>query len=956
MPESSPRSAVATSTPSVPNASFRPEARALPWRYLRKPQRDALVRIFELLHSGRADLRRREFKYYFFYIIRTPSTWLDPLRSSRAIFLDGDRGSGKSTVYCCLRNLLEGGNHVASASEELPKVIDDLFPKEPGRAQIHVLEPLDLEPLPPDTNLLTALVIRLGYLAERHLEPTDPDVADRGCGEATFIETRQTARAIQEIRRLSRDIAIAWGGSPPQRAGSVDLDMLGAETARVERARVRINANLARVLACLARTMSPRESHPEDLFVLPVDDFDLSPGRAVELMRLLRMVTTPRLVFLILGDLDLAEVVFTLKIGGELTAVDSKRERPEVFGRTGLGIDGHSEQLASAAMRKLIPAGQRIPLKSPTVVDALAYQPPGSVVDADWAPDLLALLTDLRVDVATAGQDGETGVIAGCTVVTLADLLRPETPVEPPVVYSGARVLEAPYRQLFDFWEHARRAVKDKEPTSRKLGAFLGDEARHAIDEDDRLPLKARRAFLDAFEEGADDTWELITDDLGTRARVASSLELDMNKTLNVVAPRHREWIVAPNAFPWDQPGPRAKASLILFHDVLQLDRETGVSGPGLAPDPWSLEWVYGLWDFGPDRQVRVPWPTPAWKSVWKYDILRSIWEPARQNVQRVMARGREGESLEYLSFVWMTACTSLLHREFLPNVILGPEWTTPKRPEASEGRKLAQALHTLWDEVAGRRPGVGESGRPNNPAREARIESWLVALACMLAPESGVLSEKTDESPAADALAKALEEVWTQSDVARQIRSHRARRLASFSHIDQPGYLRALSVTWVDKSLGGLFTWKDRRTIAALPSDIGEAKVPRTPMVESLTTRQKIDILRDALNTPFHADEFGRGAQFVPGKAESQFVITTIANRLRRGGDGEEVLKSEPGRLLSLAELWADHPINKAGDGILQPGSEEARTVGRELDRLRAQEDRRTRERNAREEGAGST
>ncbi len=62
-------------------------------------------------------------------------------------------------------------------------------------------------------------------------------------------------------------------------------------------------------------------SRQEMLFVLPVDDFDLAPAHCLELLRLIRMITTPRLVFVVAGNIRVAETVLRLKSEGDLSAL-----------------------------------------------------------------------------------------------------------------------------------------------------------------------------------------------------------------------------------------------------------------------------------------------------------------------------------------------------------------------------------------------------------------------------------------------------------------------------------------------------------------------------------------------------------------------------------------------------------------------------------------------------------
>ena len=85
---------------------------------------------------------------------------------------------------------------------------------------------------------------------------------------------------------------------------------------RTERARLSLYDNLDMVLDKLARS-----TFKNPLFILPVDDFDLNPPACVGFLRLLRMMSVPRLFTLVLGDVHVAETVFNLKLSNSLAEV-----------------------------------------------------------------------------------------------------------------------------------------------------------------------------------------------------------------------------------------------------------------------------------------------------------------------------------------------------------------------------------------------------------------------------------------------------------------------------------------------------------------------------------------------------------------------------------------------------------------------------------------------------------
>ena len=144
---------------------LRPEARSVPWRQLDGEQRRAVKRMISLLNESVSDLtnagERGASKTEFV---------LDGDRTSRIAFLSGERGTGKTTVLLSIkeawnlaRNLHSPGPPGGYLGEEDRESWNTLA----GIANRLVwLDPLDMEPLPPSTNLLAAVLARIDRASE----------------------------------------------------------------------------------------------------------------------------------------------------------------------------------------------------------------------------------------------------------------------------------------------------------------------------------------------------------------------------------------------------------------------------------------------------------------------------------------------------------------------------------------------------------------------------------------------------------------------------------------------------------------------------------------------------------------------------------------------------------------------------------------------------------------------
>jgi hypothetical protein len=301
---------------------------------------------------------------------------VDTNRASRIIFVSGEPGSGKSSLYLTLRAMLSSkekqqyqlGYKGTIGLNELEGV--------------RWLDALDLEVASEEgENLLAAVLVRLIEVL------TDRDTV------SDTVHSKPCDDAIKDLEELATDIGIAWEGNLRARAGELDPDTYSEEVMRAQRARLRVNERLRRVLDKLAENNCHGCSE-KTLFVLPVDDLYLKPDVSLQLLRLLRMISIPRLFFLIMGDIKTVEALFIEKSLADWTGVAGTR----LFAARSERLDGaltRARELRARYLRKLLPPLQRTMIEPMDWHEALVFQPGPHDVSVDPLEELLA---DVKLD------------------------------------------------------------------------------------------------------------------------------------------------------------------------------------------------------------------------------------------------------------------------------------------------------------------------------------------------------------------------------------------------------------------------------------------------------------------------------------------------------------------------------------------------------------------------------
>jgi hypothetical protein len=671
---------------------------------------------------------------------------LDPDRRSQIAFIDGDRGTGKTSVLLTLRRITSEGIF----AQQLPEPVERL--RTEGR-RIQWLETLDMEPLSHGTNLFAAILARVAATVDH--ATVDHDLAALPSMAIALTDSRLGfEKTSADLQQLQNDAAIVWDrmdvGAPD---GDPQVRALWVNQA--EKAALDLHGRLGRVMDGVARLL-PLTSRQEMLFVLPVDDFDLAPGHCLELLRLIRMITTPRLVFVVAGNIRVAETVLRLKSEGDLSAL------------AGIGAPRANDLLERASeiaannMRKLVPPGQRITLRELTLNEAL------NLGKETVGKTLREALTEVAFESNQAPPAHPTVTLDRFLLLDQAS----GTPTSGAAWFAGTPRQVLDYIAMLEEIADIRRALgrtpvdlalptaeQQKQEADDATVVRLIDETRRQVLEDWRVPMSDRLRFIEKLDTAVAVRFdfrqlyvaqeysvsEVATTFENGRVQRASpgrfrvSLRLETSETVApVTAYRGIEGLSYSQ--PLLELPDRLGTGLMLMHDVV-----TSIWGGYLrhSPLPYASHGQVGprvetVWQWATGQPWSVPWPIPEW---WTFrDIERFDQYFASLS----------GSTNSNLGTAWLAAILSVY---------------LDKPLEASNPWATLGQIDTMLGEV------LSES--PIRTARRVLRHSVLVCAALMLAPEyqTGVALSILGKSGTALLISV------TDKDLARMVRTMRADR-----------------------------------------------------------------------------------------------------------------------------------------------------------------------------------
>ncbi|QAT85745.1 hypothetical protein EJ065_4187 [Corallococcus coralloides] len=651
---------MATTPDSAPDAGpqYLPtpqaEAQAFAWDDLLTPTRQGLRELFAWLEAaceGSADAANSGIEHL-----------------STSLLVSGARGCGKTTLLLsAVQALRDWKSFVAGApGPEVPALSRTL---ERLERRILWLEPLDLEPVPSQANLLATLLVRVRAALDQ------PRHAKGARGEparwASSILEEGAEETWGKLDHLIRDASFMWEDIP----STTDARVRAEQQIRASEIYANFQPRFADAMEDVAHTLSmPRfgaSGGDQVLLVLPIDNVDRSIEHLYNIVKLTRMVASRHLWFVLAAGHQEFQRFMERSFQKELI----------ISGQAGIGVRGQEETLAIArrqaatTLRRALPPSYRIALDLVEPHEAWRFPVDGR------GESLGSLLRRLRLP---TGKRTESRVLD--TFADLFDLqgrLAPEVarcyrealrnddaearetearPDDPLLHHVGRLALTLPARTLQDLWHAVRREVmcsaapavgaapEQGEPVVRIASEML----RNAIDESD-LPAWAseqlHHRILRQDDQGRvclDLTGKPIRrskrtslhgvlqapprdpggNGTGAYARVLGT-ELHLRRFHEVVLLLEdleepgREALLPANVAGW----------FIVLHDVLMLferPRVLSADVTALEMSPEMIVTVHELWSGRahgePFVQATYWWTPPSWNTFIEFAILTTQW------------------------------------------------------------------------------------------------------------------------------------------------------------------------------------------------------------------------------------------------------------------------------------------------------------------------------------------
>lgn len=686
---------------------LRTEASYFPWDCLTEQQRAAIEQTAGFLkHSSEIlDTLQRDSK-----------SELKDRRHSRLAFINADRGMGKTTVLVTLEKIVAHGDQSIGpikGEEDYrhSKWLND------HRSLFKWLITLDLEPLPFNSNLLAAILTRIS----RTMIPSD---------SGSFLRQMDSRATIaNEFSMLEQSLVQFWDGVSRQRLASLDPAYAATEVLTAESVALDFNKRLCRLLDEIAEAID----QPGAIFVVPIDDLDLTPTRCLELLRVIRMLSTPRLFFLIVGNVSNAEEMLRLQCEGELAGLAKAMATTKTADR----IRSTAAEISSNHLRKLVPPHQRIALTLPRIDEALKFRLPGWTERQEAGRGTLeSILGNIFLRVNYVPQASEQAKIRPRDRVSLLDQLLPDRSY----TYAGSSWITGTPRQILDraeyllpFADGLERASSELE--TRRLLLAIADDARSCLLEDSgRFDSQAMEAIDNVVQEHPNGTQLLFREQFSIQVQQRRfHYPVSSDGPLPPMT-RRVEWVVDyPNEIVWRAKDSRnfldsrSAGALTFLHDLALSVQTTGVwTSSMLTDNPALLSPALTRWKVtGAD--IDIPWTLPQWRTFrelsrfWMY--LRSS---SRLSISRIDSSEYQpflepGEGVEQIAMNWIGAILAVLRSH-------DGSSARNRRAHLYEPELLVKEFVSL----------LREQAQYYSIERSRLLDDSLVSLLLMLTPEAG--------------------------------------------------------------------------------------------------------------------------------------------------------------------------------------------------------------------------
>lgn len=321
-----------------------------------------------------------------------------------SVLVAGDRGFGKTTVLLSAAEAFskpdsfipESVARESREARELRSLLKDF------RRQMVWLEPLDMEPLPTDANLLATLLVRVR-------DALNPDLAGNKSQKMfpAVLPEEGAEDPWAKIDTLVRDATFMWEDKPVQGQDArqrAEYQLKAAEIYSTFRSRLFEAIDL--VSRYLARRRGQDDSEEGGvILILPIDNVDRSIQHLHLILKLTRMVASRRLWFVLASGRQEFQLFLERTFQAELTE----------FGKAVSDSKGADEtrsiarRQAAAAMRRVLPQVHRIEIKQLTPDDVWKFYAPASLAgEASEQEPLSTFLKALRLSAEPSRAQGLT--------------------------------------------------------------------------------------------------------------------------------------------------------------------------------------------------------------------------------------------------------------------------------------------------------------------------------------------------------------------------------------------------------------------------------------------------------------------------------------------------------------------------------------------------------------------
>jgi hypothetical protein len=668
-------------------ATLRYEANSIPSQYLSNSQKRAFEQIVELLAEAVSDVKERNQSE-----AQTHFPVIDADRKSRTVMISGDRGTGKTSLMLTLQQAI-----TKSISDDNPidrfgdRTKKDLLKI---RNRVVWLEPLDMEHSSKSTNLFVSILARIDDAISNGLQSSESEKDHNYPYGISVNPIPGRDDILMDLRRLQVDASIAWEGNLIARSPNLDSDAYATEVQRAERARMKMNSRFRKLLDDIATKIPWGQSIKNPIFVLAVDDFDLNPGRCLDILKLIRSLNVPRLFTIVLGDEEVAEEVFRLDLQGDMSrianvSIDARDALSSSFIK-------RIKHISPQAVRKLVPPHQRLKLKYNTIEESLETKPSTSEKSVKEILEQFELYTELprKLDrKEKASKDALQYSLYDFLVDSVPEYMLAKdsssigqnTAITRRYRYKGARILETSLRETIDLWFSIRKAnLASEEGDSAEqalekkmlLITEIRDSTRKALYDDPLLDLESAERFIDEFESDLDEevfrtynldlrlplpqSHRIYTRNFGNRILSKySSLSANYIEEFKLLYTtgfdteeflkkcdcdqsekddRNRfdgSCVAKDGSSAQNNLSPKTQAHLTLLHDLIATNPLAPIVGNYLVKPIGEYSIVTCNWEIDGGRKLCVPWRGAIFRTIRELEIFSNSWDVFMESTRR---------------------------------------------------------------------------------------------------------------------------------------------------------------------------------------------------------------------------------------------------------------------------------------------------------------------------------